>query len=499
MKNQRISGIVLSYISLGINTIVNLIYVPVLLHFLGKSEYGLYQLMGSFIAYFSIMDFGLSNTVIRYFSKYKALNETDKMENVLAMAQKIYLVIDVVIVVLSIIIYPLIDRFYVNTLTSYELESAKKIYIVVIINILITISFNVYTAFITAQEEFVFIKTLSLLQTLIQPFLVILLLLQRPTAMSVVIVQTVLNLFANLIKVFYSYKKLKIKIKSHEKDLKLLKSMLKFSASIFIVAITDQLFWKTNQLILGAVAGTVAVAIYAVASQIYMNYVSLSSVIQGVFLPKITEQVTQGKDVNKSFVQIGRAQYILLSCVLGGFIVFGKQFISLWVGKDFIDAYYITLIIISAMTIDLIQSIGSTIMQAKNIYGIRAKVLLFMAIINVIFAIWLGKIYGGVGCAIGTSVCMILGNGVIMNYIYYSKVGLNIGCFWKNIVQLTVPAVLSCGLGFIINKIIVGQNFLNLGIKIIIYVFVYSLLLILLGIRREEKILLKQFLRKGFK
>ena len=64
-------------------------------------------LMGSFIAYFSIMDFGLSNTVIRYFSKYKALNETDKMENVLAMAQKIYLVIDVVIVVLSIIIYPL--------------------------------------------------------------------------------------------------------------------------------------------------------------------------------------------------------------------------------------------------------------------------------------------------------------------------------------------------------------------------------------------------------
>ena len=93
MKNQRISGIVLSYISLGINTVVNLIYVPVLLHFLGKSEYGLYQLMGSFIAYFSIMDFGLSNTVIRYFSKYKALNETDKMENVLAMAQKIYLVI----------------------------------------------------------------------------------------------------------------------------------------------------------------------------------------------------------------------------------------------------------------------------------------------------------------------------------------------------------------------------------------------------------------------
>ena len=71
MKNQRISGIVLSYISLGINTIVNLIYVPVLLHFLGKSEYGLYQLMGSFIAYFSIMDFGLSNTVIRYFSKDK--------------------------------------------------------------------------------------------------------------------------------------------------------------------------------------------------------------------------------------------------------------------------------------------------------------------------------------------------------------------------------------------------------------------------------------------
>lgn len=157
MKNERTIGIILSYVSLAINTIVNIVYVPILLHFLGKSEYGLYQLMGSFIAYFGVMDFGLSNTVVRYYSKYKALDNKVQMENVLAIAQRIYFVIDIIIIIVATIIYPLLDVIYGQSLNTYELSSTKQMYVIVIINILITISTNVYTAYITAQEACVFL------------------------------------------------------------------------------------------------------------------------------------------------------------------------------------------------------------------------------------------------------------------------------------------------------------------------------------------------------
>jgi uncharacterized membrane protein len=70
-------------------------------------------------------------------------------------------------------------------------------------------------------------------------------------------------------------------------------------------------------------------------------------------------------------------------------------------------------LIILPFTIDLIQNIGLTIMQAKHLYGYRAKVYLLIAVINVALAIPLGLKYGGIGCAIATGLSMIIGNGFI--------------------------------------------------------------------------------------
>lgn len=82
--NQRKLGIFLSYLNIALQAVIGFLYVPILLHYIGKSEYGLYQLMGSLIAYFSIMDFGLSAAVIRFYAKYKVLKDSIGMENILA-------------------------------------------------------------------------------------------------------------------------------------------------------------------------------------------------------------------------------------------------------------------------------------------------------------------------------------------------------------------------------------------------------------------------------
>ena len=84
--NQRKLGIFLSYLNIALQAVIGFLYVPILLHYIGKSEYGLYQLMGSLIAYFSIMDFGLSAAVIRFYAKYKALKDSIGMENILAIS-----------------------------------------------------------------------------------------------------------------------------------------------------------------------------------------------------------------------------------------------------------------------------------------------------------------------------------------------------------------------------------------------------------------------------
>ena len=64
--NQLKAGAVLNYAVIILNILVGLLYTPYMLHRLGPSEYGLYSLVASVIAYLSILDLGLGNAVVRY-------------------------------------------------------------------------------------------------------------------------------------------------------------------------------------------------------------------------------------------------------------------------------------------------------------------------------------------------------------------------------------------------------------------------------------------------
>ena len=68
-------------------------------------------------------------------------------------------------------------------------------------------------------------------------------------------------------------------------------------------------------------------------------------------------------------------------------------------------------------TIDLIQNIGLSILQARNEYNFRAKVYFCMGIFNLCLAIPLAKMYGGIGCAFATDLSMFIGNGLVIGII----------------------------------------------------------------------------------
>lgn len=501
-SSQRKIGVILSYIAIAVNTLVGFFYVPILLKFLGQNEYGLYQLMGSLIAYFSIMDFGLSSTVIRYYSMYQATSDKKSAENVLGISRRIYYALSLLVLIIGTIVYFNIENIFQSSLNNYELIESKKIFITLIFNIVITLLTNIYTSIITANEKFIFIKLLGIFQVIIQPFAVVALLSISPKAFTMTLILTSFNLLAGLIKVFYTKSILKEKIIYHYPDKLLLRNMLNFSLSVFTVSIVDQIFWRSNQIILGIISGTSVVAIYSIAAQIFMNYMPLSTVVQGVFLPRITRLVSQkvsDKELSDLFVRIGRIQFILLTCVLIGFLLYGKEFILVWVGEKFIEAYWITLIVLFPFTIDLIQNIGLTIMQAKNQYSFRAKVYLLMAILNILLSVFLITLYGTIGAAISLGATLLIGNGIIMNIYYYKRVGIDILLFWRNIIRMFPSLLITMILGFGLKHIIKIDGFVTLFTVVFIYIGIFILFMWTLGMNRFEKNLLLAPLIKIYK
>lgn len=497
--NQRKLGIFLSYLNITLQSLLGFLYIPILLHYIGKSEYGLYQLMGSLIAYFGIMDFGLSAAVIRFYAKYLALKDRVGMENILAIALRCYGAVMGVMLIVGGAVYTMLDAAFSGSMTAGEVAEAKDIFLLLLLNIVITLSTMVFRSVINAHERFLFLKGMETVQLVLQPMLVVLLLMHHPSAFSVALVQTGLNLVLSFARVYYCFARLHVRIRYHYWSHELMVSFRRLALSVFAVTLIDQVFWKTNQIILGVISGTAAVAVYSTASIMYMGYMQLSVAISGVYLPHVMTMVAEKATAEKLsalFIQIGRWQYYLLGLVATGFIIFGREFIHMWAGDGFEEAYGITLLIILPFTIDLIQNIGNSILQAKNCYDFRAKVLFVSGVFSLGFAIPLGIRFGGTGCAFATGLSMLLGNGLVMNWFYARRIHLAIGEFWRQIGRISL-VVLGCFvLGYGMNVWVSASGFLLFACKVVLYTLVYSFLIYQLAMTAEERTKLAGVLRR---
>lgn len=502
-KNEIKIGSILSYIIIILNMIIGIAYTPILTKALGQSEYGLYSLISSIISYLTILDFGFGNAIIVYTSKYREKKEFEKEKKLYGMFLIIYTIIGIIAGIIGIFIATNIENIFANTMSPTEISKAKILMVILTINLVVTFPFSLFSSIITAYEKFVFQKSINIIRIILQPIIMIVLLNYGHKSISLVTVITILNVFTLLSNYFYCKKRLKIKIIFDKFDKILFKNMCTYSIWIFLNMIMDKVNWTLDQTILGIFSGTTAVSIYSIASQLDMMFMNFSIAISGVLLPKISKMEAKNasdEEFSDIFIKIGRIQYIILALILSGFILFGKEFITItWLGKDYNQSYYIALILMIPSIFSLCQNTGLSILQAKNKYKYRVKVLFIFAIINAILSIILSQKFGAIGAASGTALSIICGQIIFMNWFYAKKINLNIKLFWKELLKITIPTLIAASISLLI-KIYWQINTTKILIfQIIIYVLLYAIIMVLFGFNEYEKNLFYKNLLKKLK
>lgn len=501
-SNQRKIGVILSYVSIGINTIIQLLYTPFLIRMLGQNEYGLYSLIYSIIGYLTVLDLGFGNAIIVYTAKYRANKEYDKEKKLHGMFFIIFCIIGIIAALGGLLLYYNIDNLFSDTMTALEISKAKIMMLILSFNLLITFVFNIFNSIISAYENFVFQKIVVILNNLLKPIIMIPLLFLGYKSIALCIVVTLVNLFVMISNFIYCKKKLNIAIKFIGFDKALFKTILGYSIWIFLGIIVDKINWSVDQFVLGAVSGTVAVSIYSVASTLNQVFISLSTAISGVFLPKISKLVAKNKNTSlltEEFIKIGRIQYYIIFLMCSGFVLFGKTFINLWAGQGFEETYYVALLLIIPICIPLIQNLGISIMQAKNMHKFRSVLLVGIAIFNIIISIPLAKLYGAIGTAIGTAISLIIGNIIVLNIYYQIRVKIDVITFWKNIIKMTIPFIMPLLITILLIQLININDIISLLLFGTIYVILYCITSYFIVTNKYEKKLINNILKKLFK
>lgn len=482
-------GAALSYTNILLSNAINLLFTPFLLSSLGKSEYGLYTLIGAFVGYMAVLDFGLGNTITRYVAKYRAENDKPGEQSFLSLAFIIYAVLTVLSVIIGICFIPLLNVIFDGSLTASELITAKKMFEVLIVNIGLTLFLNAFTAIMSGYEKFVFPRAIAIARVIVRPVVLILFLLMGYKAFSIVVVDTVLNTVLLLVNMWFVFARMKIKVKYSHHNRPFVKEILLFSVFVFINMIVDQVYWRLGQLVVGIYCGTAAVAIFAIGMQFPGYYMNFSTAISGVFLPRATQMCVDNvppKELDDLFIKTGRIQFIVIGFILSGFILLGRPFVILWAGADYVQAYYIALIAMVPLTVPLIQNVGISILQAKNLHAFRSVMYLVISLVNLGISVIFTKQIGIVGAVIGTSISLIIGNIIIINIYYKKRVGLNVSRFFKEVLVLLPGMVLSVAIGLAFMYLPVG-GWLGLAVKGILFSAVFAGLLWKIGLNSYEK------------
>lgn len=499
-KNQRKSGAILAYVQIILSNTISLLYTPFALRMLGQSQYGLFGTAGSFTGYLSLLSLGIGGAYIRWNAKYRAENDVEGERRLNGMFFTMFSIITFVTLIVGLIMLVASTYIFGNSFNSSELTDLKIIIFVNVITSALTFFFTPVLACIQAYEKFLIIRIVSIVNILITPILNIPILIFGGKAVALTYANFLLSCINFIVYFIYARKRLKMKFIFKGFKFSVFKEILVFSSFLFLNTLTNLVSDSTDSIILGAVSGTTAVAIYTIGHNFQNYFLNFSTAVSGVFAPQVNKIVAEKQDDSQLLdlmIRVGRIQFYIVSLILIGYIFLGKQFIVIWAGENYVSSYLIGLLLLLASYIPLFQNVGLEIQKAKNKHKFRSVVYFLIAIVNIILTIPGAIFFGGVGAAFATFICCFIGQATLMNIYYHKSIGLNMFKFWNSIIKILPSFILPILTGIIINIFFDINNIWKLLFAIIVMICVFSVSVWFFSFNDYEKNIIKNPLNKA--
>ena len=498
MRSERRAGALLSYVYIAVNSLIILVYLPIVKRTLGSSEYGLYDLAASVINYMSVMDLGFGNGIVVYTAKYRASGRFEDERKLHGMFGVIFTAIGIVAAAICVALSFNMKLIF-PALQGAEVGKSRIIMLILAANLGLTFPLSMYANIVVAHERFIFSKILAILRAILNPLIMVPLLILRADSIAIVVVMTVVSIGCLVADYVFCRKKLGVNVKFLGFDKPIFKEILSYSIYIFIAEIVDKINWSVDHFILLSTKGTREVTVYSMASNYHQMVLQLSAALSGVMLPKISKMVARKEGdeaLNREFIKTSRLQFFLIFLVSCGFVMFGHKFVVIHSGADCERSYYVAMILIIASIIPITQSVAISIIKAKNLFKFRAFLILAMAIANVGISIPLAIKYGSIGSAAGTAAALVIANIIIINIYYQTKCGIDIKRYWRETVTMAFRLAPSVATALALKLIFPLDGLKELLVYGSVFVVVYSATAYLFVMNSYERGMIKKYAGK---
>ena len=485
--NQIKVGALISYLALFLNIVTGLLYTPWMINTIGKADYGLFTLAMSVISLF-VFDFGLGSAITRFVSKFLAEGRQDKVDSLLGLVFKLYLMGDLLILSSLVVIYFFLPSIY-QGLTPEEMASFKLVYIIASMFSVVSFPFLPLNGIITSYEKFIQLKSCDLIHKLIIVGLMTACLLLGGGLFSLVIVNSVAGIIIIILKVGVLGKTRISAIQWRYWDKALYKSVLSFSVWVTVIQLAQRCIFNIAPSILAAFATSTAITILGIAICLEGYTFSFASAINGMFLPRVSRMLTNDnkQELLDLMTRVGRIQIYIIGLLCIGFICVGREFIQLWLGEGYEEVYPCALMIILPSFLQLPQEIGNTSVVAAGKVKQQAYAFMLMAAMNLLLAYPMTKYWGVEGLCCSIMIAYLV-RTLTMDYIFYKHIQINVFKFFRNSYLRILPSIaLSIVLSLVLFEFLEAGGWYGFILKTLLCVLIYLLSIWVFAMNNYEK------------
>ena len=488
-KQSRVKGVAISYITTIVRTLSKLLLTPLYLKVLGLDEYGFYEYVFSVACYATILDFGISSVVNTFAISKREKGDQDGVENVMFYALMFSIGAALVIAITGAAISVFAPAVF-GVKIAGRVGLTRKLLFFIVAELVLLMFQHYFEGHILSEEKYVTLRAVALVQIVLRCLITVLLLYSNIGVMSIALGDLLGVALCLLYEILYCKRKLNLKIKYHYRDRELLRGISKLAFALCLQSVVSYLNSSIDKYVLGRLISNAVVSIYTVAMTFSTFFDEIPTAIQRLYLPQVVKLVASGADgeeLTDLVIKPGRYQMMLVGGILGGFILFGKQFIILWTGEDTVMAWAIALFLMIPSVLPLVQNVCISILTAMNKRMFRSYVLCGIALVNLVLTIILVKKIGVLGAPIATCIGLILGNNIAMNIYYKREIHINVKRLFSEVLRGILPCAIIATAVCALLLYVKSSGIIWFLSECIIFCIIYGALLWFVGMNESEK------------
>lgn len=497
---QRRLGGMLAYVQIALNMCVALAYTPFMVRTLGQSDYGLFAIAGAMASYLVILDMGLADSVVRRLVGLHGKDDQGGEREFLGAMLSLYSGLAALILLVAALAIACVPLLFADTLGEHQWRTLQAMLVPLGISTAVVIAGNPLNAALVAHERFVFLRSLEMATVLLVTVANVAVLWLGHGVVAVVAVASTGAICATLAKWLMVRRGLRLPLAPQAVQRTHLADMSSYAAPIFVSMLVEQIFWKLDNILVGARLGAAAVAVYAIGIMFNKYFMAFATAISRVMMPDLVRRIDAGVGataLTARLVEVSRWQALVLMLVLSGLILFGQHFIATWMGPGYEASYWVLVCTLGPYAFELIGNVRNVVLQVKGLYWWRAWIFLAAALVNIPATLFALQRWGIVGAAACTGIGILAAyTGVA--WVLARKAGIPVLGYLREVWRGIAPALaLAAGIGWLLRGWLPDAGWLALAVKVAAYSLAYVALMWGIGMTTAERAQVRaQFARR---